>query len=163
MDALTTWRLASREPGIEEEAMKPLPHRYEVRICGGLGSHATAHSAGLPDLRTAPPVEFDGPGDIWSPEQLLLGSVGSCFVLTFQAIARASRIEFASIAVQTEGVVDRTTGGARFTEIVLRPRLALPAGADVARVRWALEKAERGCLVSASLATPIRVEPEVVE
>jgi organic hydroperoxide reductase OsmC/OhrA len=49
----------------------------------------------------------------------------------------------------------------RFTEIVLRPRLALPAGADAARVRRALEKAERTCLVSASLSTPIRLEPEV--
>ena len=141
--------------------MKPLPHRYEVKICGGLGSHATAHGTGLPDLRTAPPVEFDGPGDAWSPEQLLLGAVGACFVLTFRAVARASRIDFTSIGVEVDGVVDRTNGSARFTEIVLRPRVALPAGVDTARVRSMLEKAQRGCLVSASLATPVRLEPEL--
>ena len=141
--------------------MKPLPHRYEVRICGGPGSQATAHGAGLPDLPTAPPVEFDGPGDVWSPEQLLLGAVGACFVLTFRAVARASRIEFTTIGVGVEGVVDRTNGSARFTEIVLRPRVALPAGVDTARVRWVLEKAQRGCLVSASLAIPVRLEPEL--
>jgi uncharacterized OsmC-like protein len=39
--------------------------------------------------------------------------------------------------------------------------VALPAGADLTRVRRALERAEKTCLVSASLATPIRLEPEV--
>jgi peroxiredoxin-like protein len=124
--------------------------------------HATLSSAGVPDLDTAPPLEFDGPGDAWSPEQLLLGAVEACFVLTFRAIARASKIEFTSLAVEAEGIVDLENGRTRFTEIVLRPRVTLPAGEDPVRVRRALEKAERGCLVSASLGTPVRVEPEPV-
>jgi organic hydroperoxide reductase OsmC/OhrA len=49
----------------------------------------------------------------------------------------------------------------RFTEIVLRPRLALPAGIDATRVRRALEKAAHACLVSASLSTPVRLEPDL--
>jgi peroxiredoxin-like protein len=141
--------------------MKPLPHRYAARIAGGPDGHATLSSAGVPDLRTAPPLEFDGPGDAWSPEQLLLAAVQACFLLTFRAVAQASRLEFASIAVEAEGVVDRVGGRTRFTEIVLRPRVALPAGTDWARVQRALEKAERACLVSASLDTPIRLEPEI--
>jgi peroxiredoxin-like protein len=140
--------------------MKPLPHRYEVRIVAGPVGRATLSSGGVPDLATAPPLEFDGPGDAWSPEQLLLAAVEACFLLTFRAIAQASRIEFASLAVEAEGIVDRRDGGMRFTEIVLRPRVTRPAGEDPVRVRRALEKAERGCLVSASLATPIRLEPE---
>jgi peroxiredoxin-like protein len=141
--------------------MKPLPHRYEVRIAGGPLGRATLASPGVPDLATAAPADFGGPGDAWSPEQLLVGAVEACFLLTFRAIAKASRIEFASLAVEGEGVVDRAEGGMRFTEIVLRPRLALPAGADATRVRRALEKAEQTCLVSASLSTPIRLEPEI--
>jgi peroxiredoxin-like protein len=141
--------------------MKPLPHRYEVRIAGGPAGHATLASAGVPDLRTAAPADFDGPGDAWSPEQLLLAAVDACFLLTFRAIAQASRIEFASLAVEAEGIVDRANGGMRFTEIVLRPRVAIPAGVDTVRVRRALEKAEKTCLISASLSTPIRLEPEI--
>lgn len=144
----------------EEDPMKPLPHEYEVRIEGGPAGHATLSSAGVPDLRTAPPLDFDGPGDAWSPEQLLLAAVEACFLLTFRAIAQASRMEFASLAVHGTGVVDRQHGRMRFTEIVLRARVGLPAGADHARVRRALEKAEQTCLVSASLATPIRLEVE---
>ena len=141
--------------------MKPFPHRYAARIAGGPDGHATLSSAGLPDLRTAAPLDFDGPGDAWSPEQLLLGAVEACFLLTFRAAARASGIDFVSMAVEAEGFVDRVDGRTRFTEIVLRPRVALPAGVDWVRVRRVLEKAERACLVSASLDTPIRLEPEI--
>jgi len=116
--------------------MKPLPHRYEVRIVGGPVGHASLASSGVPDLATAAPADFGGPGDAWSPEQLLVAAVEACFLLTFRALALASRIE---------GIVDRTNGGMRFAEIVLRPRIALPAGADLTRVRRALEKAEKTC------------------
>ena len=101
----------------------------------------------------------DGPGDAWSPEQLMLGAVSACFVPTFRPIARASRIEFASIAVDAVRTVDRRV--TRFTENVLRPRLALPAGVEPGRVRGALDGAHPDCLVSASLATTVRVEPEM--
>jgi peroxiredoxin-like protein len=140
--------------------MKPLPHRYEVRLTTGRVGHTTLSSGGVPALQAAPPLEFDGPGDAWSPEQLLLAAVDACFALTFRAIAAASKIEFTSLAVDAEGRVDREDGRLRFTEIVLRPRVTLPAGEDPVRVRRALEKAERGCLVSASLGIPIRLEPE---
>lgn len=141
--------------------MKPLPHRYDVRISGGPSGHALLESPGVPDLRSAPPLEFDGPGDAWSPEQLLLGAVVSCYLLTFRAVARASKIELASFAVAGEGVVDRADGVVRFTDIVLRPRLILPAGVDRVRVERALDKAKRGCLVSASLVPALRLEPEI--
>ncbi|RPH75223.1 MAG: OsmC family peroxiredoxin [Candidatus Rokuibacteriota bacterium] len=141
--------------------MKPLPHRYSARIAGGPEGYATLSSGGVPDLRTAPPLDFDGPGDAWSPEQLLLAAVEACFLLTFRSVAQASRLEFVSLSVEAEGVVDRVNGVTRFTEIVLRPRVALPAGADWVRVQRALEKAERACLVSSSIDTPIRLEPEL--
>jgi peroxiredoxin-like protein len=116
---------------------------------------------GLPDLTSAPPPEFDGPGDACSPEHLLLASVETCFLFTLRAIARASRVEFETCEVTAEGTVDHTDGVTRFTDIVLRPRLRLATGADPDRPRRAMEKAEKACLVSASLATPVRLEAEL--
>jgi organic hydroperoxide reductase OsmC/OhrA len=142
--------------------MKPLPHRYTVRLAGGPGGHASVTADGLPDLRTAPPADFDGPGDAWSPEHLLLAAVETCFLFTLRVVARASRVEFTACDVTAEGTVDRADGGIRFTGIVLRARLRLAPGADPDRARRAMEQAEQGCLVSASLATPVRLEAEVV-
>ena len=124
--------------------MKPLPHRYDVRLTGGPAGYATLNVPGLPDLATAPPSDFDGPGDAWSPEHLLLAAVETCFLFTLRAVAQASRIEFTSLDLSAEGTVDRRDSGMRFTEIVLRPRLRLPAGADEGKARRAMEKSEKG-------------------
>jgi peroxiredoxin-like protein len=142
--------------------MKPLPHHYQARLTGGPTGYATMSVAGVPDLRSAPPADFDGPGDAWSPEHLVLAAVQTCFLFTLRAVARASRIEFQALELSAEGTVDRQDGGLRFTEIVLRPRLTLVPGADRDRALRVMEKSEKTCLVSASLATAIRLEPEIV-
>ena len=140
--------------------MKPLPHQYEVRLAGGPHGYASVSVEGAPDLASAPPRDFDGPGDAWSPEHLLLAAVGTCFLFTLRAVAQASRVEFTGLTLSGEGTVDRRDGTTRFTEIVLRPRLTLPLGGDRERALRVMEKAERACLVSASLSTPIRLEPQ---
>ena len=141
--------------------MKPLPHHYDVRLTGGPTGYATLSVQGAPDLRSAPPVDFDGPGDAWSPEHLLLAAVETCFLFTLRSVAQASRIEFTSLELSSAGTVDRKDGATRFTEIVLRPRLTIPPGVDRTRAMRAMEKSEKACLVSASLSTPIRLEPEI--
>lgn len=142
--------------------MKPLPHIYKAQLSGGSEGYAVVSVAGVPELRTAPPADFGGPGDAWSPEDLLMAAVESCFLLTLRAVARASKLEFDSLELAGEGTLDRKDGATRFTEIVLRPRLKLPAGADRDKAMRVLEKSEKACLVSASLSTPVRLEPEIV-
>jgi peroxiredoxin-like protein len=142
--------------------MTPFPHRYSAHLEGGPAGYAKLSSRGLPYLRVASPAEFDGPGDAWSPEHLLLASVATCFLLTFRAIAGHSSFAFTSLAVDASGIVERTDGVTRFTAITLRPKLFLAAGADVDRAGRLLLKAEKNCLVSASLSTPVHLEPEIV-
>lgn len=142
--------------------MKPLPHVYDVGLVGGPAGYATVSVEGAPELRSAPPRDFDGPGDAWSPEHLLLAAVEACFLFTLRAVAQASRVEFTALELSATGTVERTDGTLRFTEIVLRPRLTLGPGADRDRALRALAKSEKTCLVSASLSTPIRIEPEIV-
>jgi organic hydroperoxide reductase OsmC/OhrA len=84
------------------------------------------------------------------------------FLFTLQAVARASKLDFTSLRLGGEGTIDHKDGATRFAEIVLRPQLTLPAGGDRNKAMRVLEKSEKACLVSASLSTPIRLEPEVV-
>src|SRR5215469_11812703 len=98
--------------------MKPLPHRYDARLTGGPDGYATSSSQGLPDLRCAPPADFDGPGDAWSPEHLLMTAVATCFLFTLRSVAKLLKVPFKSLDLSSEGVVDRKEGVTRFTEIV---------------------------------------------
>lgn len=143
--------------------MKPLPHHYDVHLSGGASGYAELSTAGVPPLRTAPPADYDGPGDAWSPEHLLLASVQACFLFTLRAIARVSKLEFMRLELDASGTVDRKDGVTRFTEIVLRPRVTVAVGTNRERLLQILDKSEKTCLVSASLATPLRLEPDINE
>jgi peroxiredoxin-like protein len=142
--------------------MKPLPHRYEIALSGGPAGYARLAAAGIPALPTAPPAEYDGPGDAWSPEHLLLAAVETCFLFTLRAVARASKLDFSRLELDAIGSVDRQEGVTRFTDIVLRPRLTVAPGTDHDRALRILEKSERTCLVSRSLSTPIRLEATIL-
>ncbi len=118
-------------------------------------------SPGAPQLPSAPPVEFDGPGDQWSPESLLTASVADCVVLTFNAIARASRLEWNEIECQVDGTLDRVDRVSRFTHFDIQARLLIPTGADAAKAKLLLEKAEKNCLISNSLNAEISMAVSV--
>lgn len=139
--------------------MQPLPHRYHVCAIGHPEGTIRLDAADLPTLLSAPPKEFDGPGDQWSPEEFFLAAVGDCFVLTFRAIARASKLPFRQLDASVEGLLERVDGTTRFTRIAIQANLELgePAASESA-ARRALEKAEKNCLVSNSLAVPVKLE-----
>ena len=143
--------------------MKPLPHQYDVELRGGPSGYAQVTTPGIPELRTAPPKSYDGPGDAWSPEHLLLASVQTCFLFTLRALARLSKLEFSRLELSATGTVDRRDGVTRFIEIVLRPRITVAYGTVRGRALRVLEKSEQACLVSASLSTPITLQPEVID
>jgi organic hydroperoxide reductase OsmC/OhrA len=83
--------------------MKPLPHVYEVALFGDPKNYATLTVEGVPALRTAPPKDFGGPGDAWSPEHLLLASVETCFMFTFQAVAQLPSLTSCRLSFQAAG------------------------------------------------------------
>ncbi|HET9368981.1 MAG TPA: OsmC family protein [Vicinamibacterales bacterium] len=142
--------------------MTPLPHHYRVELSGTSSGYAAVEADALPRLRVASPTFYGGPGDAWTPEHLLLASVEACFMFTLRAICAASKIRFEELDLVTEGIVDRRDGRTRFTEITLKPRLVVPSDADLDRLAQLMTKTERACLITASLDTPVRVEPEIV-
>lgn len=143
--------------------MTPLPHSYNVQLLGQSHGYAQLSAGNLPDLTLAPPADFGGPGDAWSPEHLLLASVQACYLFTLRAVARQSGLSFETLEADAVGTLDREDGVLRFTAIVLRVRLTVPPGTNLDHARHALEKSKRACLISASLATPVRVDATIVE
>ncbi|MBT9554458.1 MAG: OsmC family protein [Myxococcales bacterium] len=113
---------------------------------------------GAPNLQSASPPQFGGPEGRWSPETLLCAALADCFVLTFRAVARASKFEWRSIASEVNGTLDRSQGVTRFTAFENRVTLLVPPGTDEARANQLVEKAEKNCLVSNSLNAPVHFQ-----
>ena len=142
--------------------MQELPHHYLVTASAQAESTVALTSEGLPDLVTGPPAEFGGPGDIWSPETLFVGAVSDCFILTFRAIARASKLPWSSIECVANGTLERIERTTKFTTINIKATVHVPAGTDEEKVRRLLEKSETNCLITQSMTSTVHLETEII-
>lgn len=142
--------------------MMQFPHSYEVVASADSESSVATTKEGLPALSVMPPREFDGPGDQWSPEDLLMASLSSCLVLSFKAIAKASRFEWQSIKANASGSLDKVDRTVKFTKATITVDLTVKSNDDIEKGHALLQKAEATCFVSNSLNVEIHLEPSVV-
>lgn len=141
--------------------MTQFPHHYSIRSSAQTAGPVTLEREGLTSLESLPPVEFGGPGDRWSPEDLLVGAVGDCFVLSFRAIAAASKFGWTSLRCDVTGKLDRVERKICFTEFQLRAHLTVPADSAPDRAKHLLEKAEQTCFITNSLSAKVHLETQI--
>jgi peroxiredoxin-like protein len=109
----------------------------------------------------AAPPQFGGLEGRWTPEDLLMTALASCFSTTLHAIADYSKFEYTDLQVEAEGTVSKTDAGYSFSEVTLRPTLTIPREDQRGRAVSLLRKAEALCLVSRALATTPKVETRI--
>jgi len=141
--------------------MQDLPHHYRVAAKGEPEGGVHVFADDVETIISGPPPEFGGPGGQWSPETLLVAAVANCFILSFRAIARASRLPWASVECHAEGKLERVDGTMRFTEFTVHATLHVPAETEESKAHRILEKAEASCLVTNSMSASRRLNATV--
>ena len=137
-------------------------HEYRVHAFGAGGRNGVVSAEGvLSSISFSAPPEFSGEPGRWTPEHFLVAAVASCFVSTFSSMAEKSRLEFASFNMDAEGVLGNEDGIWRFTEIKLRPVVAILNEVDRDRIIRLLGKAEKSCLIARSLQCKVVLFPAV--
>jgi organic hydroperoxide reductase OsmC/OhrA len=141
--------------------MQEYPHIYKASGAGGSEGNVVVSGKGLPDIDTQSPPEFGGPEGVWSPETMLAASVANCFILSFRAIARASKLEWNSLECSVEGVLDRVERTTLFTQFNIHAVLDVPGATRESMAQRLLEKAEQICLITASLKSEIKLTTDI--
>jgi organic hydroperoxide reductase OsmC/OhrA len=136
--------------------------RYRVVAWWSSGRTGLAKSDSAPNAIhfTAPP-EFGGLEGRWTPEDLLLCAVASCYTTTFRALAEYSKLEYSDLGVQVEGTTRKADSGYIFGDITIRPKLTIAGEPEQARALRLLQKAKAVCLVSRALSVKQIFEPQV--
>lgn len=142
--------------------MQDFPHHYAVTASSSADSNVALESPGLVSLESAGPAEFGGPGDLWSPETMLVASVADCFILTFKAIARASKLEWLSLRCDAVGNLEKVDKVTQFTGFRIQATLEVPEGTREVKALRLLEKAEKSCLITNSLKAESHLDAEVL-
>ncbi len=137
-------------------------YRHQVVAWWAAGRTGLAKSASAPNsIHFAAPPQFGGLEGRWTPEDLLLGAIASCFTTTFRVLAEHSKWNYIDLQVEVQGVVKKGDSGYNFTAVALRPVLKIQNETERHRALQLLEKAQGLCLVSRALAVDQRFEPVV--
>lgn len=139
-------------------------HTYEVNLKWTGKSKGILSSTVLPkEIEVATPPEYQkGMEGIWSLEHLLIVSINSCLMSTFLTIAENSKLEFISYESKSLCTVEFINGKYILTEIVLKPKLAVPYSQKPERVKHILEMSKNVCLIANAIKTPIQLVPEII-
>lgn len=143
--------------------MQDYPHHYLASANAPQKGIIDVNSPGLETLETIAPPEFGGPGGVWSPETMLVGSVANCLILTFRAVARGSRFEWNSMSVEVDGKLDRVDNETQFTDFFIKAELHVPAGSNLKKAEHIVHRSEAVCLVTNSLTGQCHLDVTVVE
>ena len=104
-------------------------HRFPVTARWKEGRLTDVTAAGKPDLEVATPPGFKGGVEgVWSPEEMLVGSLASCYAVTFVAIAERVPVTFDVLRVEGVGHVERRADGrVGFVSIEIDVHAEVPA------------------------------------
>lgn len=117
-------------------------------------------ASGRPDIVVGSPPEFKGEGDVWAPEELLVGALNTCTLLTFLSLAGARGVTPVAYDSDADGLLEAVDGIYRMTEVVLRPRITLGQDADLEPARIAMGRVEAHCFIAKSLTARVTITPE---
>lgn len=134
-------------------------HQFRVVAWWSSGQTGLAKSCSAPNaIHFTAPAAFGGLEGRWTPEDLLLSAVASCFTTTFQTLAEHSNFEYIDLEVEAEANVNKAHKGYSLDEVIIRPRLRLRSEQSRKLGLHLLEKTNGLCLISRALAVSPKLE-----
>jgi organic hydroperoxide reductase OsmC/OhrA len=96
------------------------------------------------------------------PEELLVGSLNTCMMLTFLTLAQRQGLIPVGYESEAEGLLDNVEGKYHITEVTVRPRVTLKSETELELARKNMESVEAHCFIANSINARITLTPEFV-
>ena len=142
--------------------MKAFPHTYTATASAEPTGNVISSLENGCTVEVAPPVEFDGTGDVWSPEELLMAAVANCLVLSFKSIARAYDLNWLHIECAADGQLEKVERRVKFTRVHTRVKLTIASAEDKDKAKRILEKSEDTCFITNSMSAETSLSFEII-
>lgn len=155
---------------------KTKEHHYALQLTwtGNKGEGTTSYRAydrsheirieGKPLLEGSADPAFLGDPSLHNPEDLLVASLAACHMLWYLHLCSSAGIVVTAYEDDASGTMQQEPdGGARFTSVVLRPRVTVKPGADMHKAEQLHERASDLCFIARSVNFPVSHEPAIIE
>lgn len=131
----------------------------QLKWTDGTKGIITSPTASVPIKVSTPKVFKAVQGGFWSPEDLLINAVSSCFMTTFFFYAKHKGLPVSSFDCEAIGQVEMNHGKLKFNAINIYPKIAIEKQEWSDMAKEVLELAKQNCLVSNSLNVIIYYHP----
>jgi peroxiredoxin-like protein len=139
-------------------------HHFHLKADWPGGRNSEGYiDAGNLKTKISIPTEMDGPGVGTNPDEMLLGSAATCYVITLAAMIERAHLPLKEMSLESEGIVDVTNGVFTYKKIIHKPTVALNEGAtekEYELLRKLVHKAEKSCMISRALEGNVELELE---
>jgi len=139
-------------------------HRYAVTVkwTGNTGSgtsgyrrygrqHEIFTETQKPPIQGSSDPAFHGDPTRWNPEELLVAALSACHKLWYLHLCTDAGIVVVAYIDRAEGVMEETADGSGcFKQVMLRPKVTVASGSDVARARELHDAAHAKCFIANS-------------
>ncbi len=113
-----------------------------------------------PTLQVGAPPAFRGDPDVWCPEELLIGGLNTCLMLTFLAIAQRREIQVTHYEARAQGTLEHSDGKYRVTRVHVRPVVDVPPGTNLDIAREVVRETVASCIITNSISAKVEFTPE---
>ncbi len=150
-----------------------MEHNYTTRICwtgntgvGTAGYHAYERTwdicvAGKAPIHCSNDPLLGGDASKMNPEDLFISSLAACHMLWYLHLAADAGITVVSYEDIPVAVGEIAKGGAgRFLSVVLKPKITVLDGCDLATAQALHHQIHRVCFIARSVNFPISYAPE---
>lgn len=150
-----------------------MEHRFSLRA-EWTGNRGTGTS-GPRDFDRDVVIQAEDPGEIlgsaatafhgdyrrWNPEQLLLGALAECHILSYLFVAMSSQVRVTQMSCRAELILTHTAEGGQISAATLRPEVWVDDDSVTQEQLDALhEEAHRQCFIARSVNFPVTIEPQ---
>jgi organic hydroperoxide reductase OsmC/OhrA len=150
-------------------------HHYHVTVRWtgntGLGTsdyrgyerrHEILSEPGKPPIPGSSDPAFRGDPTRWNPEELLVAALSACHKLWYLHLCSDAKVIVTAYVDHAEGFMEELADGSgHFQRVILRPKVIVTPGSDIARARSLHEEAHAKCFIANSVNFPVEHEPEI--
>jgi len=119
--------------------------------------------SGISETEVGPPAVYGGSQEALNPEEMFVASINSCIMLVFYHFVKKFKVDVPSYSSKAEGKVEKTKNGLRFTGVEIKAKVLLGNDNQAERIEEIAQLAEKYCLVSGSVACPVKYRVEIVD
>ncbi len=150
--------------------MKQHTYSSRIRWTGNTGEGTAHYRAYTRNWEVAVPGKpvipcsndplLGGNTGLMNPEDLLLSALAGCHMLWYLHLASDAGIVVTAYEDDPQGIGEVAPGGAgRFVRAVLRPRITVRPGADLARAEAIHHEIHKVCFIARSVSFPVEIAP----